>query len=43
LTELANKLISTYSIKVLTLAFDVRDKDAVAKAISTLTEEWKKD
>jgi len=42
LTELANELISTYSIKVLTLAFDVRDKDAVAKAISTLTEEWKK-
>jgi len=42
LTELANDLTSAYSIKVLTLAFDVRDKDAVAKAISTLTAEWKK-
>jgi len=42
LAELANKLTSAYSIKVLTLAFDVRDKDAVAKAISTLPEEWKK-
>ncbi|HPT04830.1 MAG TPA: SDR family NAD(P)-dependent oxidoreductase, partial [Bacteroidales bacterium] len=26
LTELANELTSAYSIKVLTLAFDVRDK-----------------
>jgi NADP-dependent 3-hydroxy acid dehydrogenase YdfG len=42
LTELANELTSAYSIKALTLAFDVRDKDAVAKAISTLPEEWKK-
>jgi NADP-dependent 3-hydroxy acid dehydrogenase YdfG len=42
LTELANELTSAYSVKVLTLAFDIREKDAVVKAISTLTGEWKK-
>lgn len=42
LEELKKELIKTYHVEVLTLNFDVRDKNEVAKAINTLPEDWKK-
>jgi 3-hydroxy acid dehydrogenase / malonic semialdehyde reductase len=42
LDELKKELTKTYHVEVLTLNFDVRDKNEVAKAINTLPEDWKK-
>lgn len=41
LEKLKNELINTFHVDVLTLNFDVRDKNEVAKAINTLPNEWK--
>jgi 3-hydroxy acid dehydrogenase / malonic semialdehyde reductase len=42
LDELERELLSFGGIKVLSLNFDVRDKEKVATVISNLPEEWKK-
>lgn len=42
LQTLKQELESAYSIKVLTLAFDIQDKNAVKKVIDTLSEDWSK-
>ncbi|MCD4746241.1 MAG: SDR family NAD(P)-dependent oxidoreductase [Bacteroidales bacterium] len=42
LDELAAKLIKKYKIDILSINLDVRDKQAVEKAIKTLPEKWKK-
>lgn len=41
LEELKKELTKTYQVEVLTLNFDVRDKNEVANAINTLPQEWK--
>jgi NADP-dependent 3-hydroxy acid dehydrogenase YdfG len=41
LSELKNRLGSTYGVKVLTLAFDVRDRESVMKSIDSLPPEWR--
>jgi 3-hydroxy acid dehydrogenase/malonic semialdehyde reductase len=41
LNKLKNKLISFGKIKVLSLTFDVRNRDEVASVIMNLPEEWK--
>lgn len=40
LTELSAQLSSRYGIKVLTLAFDVQDRNAVTEAISNIPADW---
>ena len=40
LNNISTKLVREYSVKVLTLNFDVRDNRAVQKAIYNLPEEW---
>lgn len=40
LEELKNNLVETYSIKVLTLCFDVQNKEAVFSNINSLPVEW---
>jgi len=42
LTDLERELLAFGGIKVLSLNFDVRNRDEVSKVISSLTEEWKK-
>ncbi len=42
LKELKEKLTNGYSIKVLELCFDVREKEKVNKAILNLEDQWKK-
>lgn len=42
LDEFSKHLISTYSVKVLSLCFDVRKLSEVEKAIQTLSADWKK-
>ncbi|HEY0677179.1 MAG TPA: SDR family NAD(P)-dependent oxidoreductase [Chitinophagaceae bacterium] len=42
LTELQQQLQQNFNVKVLTLAFDVRDKQTVYSAIENLQPEWKK-
>ena len=42
LDEVSIELEKVHRIKIKTLAFDVRDKDAAAKAIKSLKKEWKK-
>ena len=42
LSELEKELLSTGEIKVLSLNFDVRNRDEVSEVISGLPEEWKK-
>ena len=41
LDEISGELKSNYNIQVLQLTLDVRDNEAVKKAISTLPDEWK--
>lgn len=41
LEELKKELTKNYQVEVLTLNFDVRDKNQVANAINTLPQEWK--
>ena len=41
LEELKKELTKNYQVEVLTLNFDVRDKNEVANAINTLPQEWK--
>ena len=41
LEKLKNKLESEYSVKTLTLCFDIRDKKATDEAIQSLNDEWK--
>ncbi len=41
LKSLSEKLTSAHSVDVLTLNFDVTDKDSVKKSISSLPEKWK--
>ena len=41
LIELKEELESNYSIKVLILSFDIRDKNEVNKAIASLNKEWR--
>ncbi len=38
--KLAKELEKKYQVQVLPLVFDIRDRDATAHAISSLTEEW---
>ncbi|MEI9934123.1 MAG: SDR family NAD(P)-dependent oxidoreductase [Ferruginibacter sp.] len=40
LDELKNELESSYKIKVLVLAFDVQDKNAVFESINHIPAEW---
>ncbi len=40
LTQITENLTRTYGIKVHALTFDVRDKEAVQKAIGSLSQEW---
>jgi len=42
LDELRTTLQSTFHVKVLSLCFDVQDKDAVAAALNDIPAEWKK-
>lgn len=42
LQTLKQELELAYSIEVLTLAFDIQDKNAVKKVIDTLSEDWSK-
>jgi 3-hydroxy acid dehydrogenase / malonic semialdehyde reductase len=42
LEELAENIRNHYSVKVLPLCFDVRDKDACRMAVDSLSEEWRK-
>jgi NADP-dependent 3-hydroxy acid dehydrogenase YdfG len=42
LEEIITELTQKYQVKVYSLNFDVRDKDAVAKAIASLPSEWSK-
>ncbi len=39
---ISKELETKYGIKVLTLSFDIRNKEAVAKAIESIPEKWKK-
>ena len=41
LLQLQEKLEKTFSVKVLTLCFDVQDRKSVFNAIENLSEEWK--
>ncbi|RLD42158.1 MAG: NAD(P)-dependent oxidoreductase, partial [Bacteroidetes bacterium] len=41
LQKLATELVKEYQVQVLTLAFDIRDKQATEKAISSLKDKWK--
>ncbi len=41
LQKLATELVKEYQVQVLTLAFDIRDKQATEKAISSLEDKWK--
>ena len=41
LNELESKLAAMYNVHVLTLPFDVRNREEVNNALSTLPEEWK--
>lgn len=41
LENLKNKLESEYSVKILTLCFDIRDKKATDEAVLSLNDEWK--
>ena len=40
LQQLANELSNKYSVKILPLAFDVQDREAVFTNLSSLPEEW---
>ncbi|MBE0649821.1 MAG: SDR family oxidoreductase [Bacteroidales bacterium] len=42
LEEITTEIIQKYKVKVYSLHFDVRDKEAVAKAIASLPDEWSK-
>lgn len=42
LHDIAKELAAEYQSEVLTLQLDVRDKEAVAAAVGTLPEEWRK-
>lgn len=42
LEEITAELTQKYKVKVRNLHFDVRDNDAVQKAVSSLSEEWSK-
>jgi NADP-dependent 3-hydroxy acid dehydrogenase YdfG len=42
LDAISSQLMEKYSIKVKTLCFDVREKEAVFTALSALDDEWKK-
>ena len=42
LKSLKEELEKTYPIKVITLCFDVRDKNAVSESLLSLPEEWQK-
>lgn len=41
LNEISKELISKFGIEVLTLPFDIRDNDAVKKAVNSLPQPWK--
>jgi NADP-dependent 3-hydroxy acid dehydrogenase YdfG len=41
LVALARDLVNRFGVEVLTLVFDVRDREAVNKAVDTLPAEWK--
>ena len=41
LDELSSTLASTFHVKILSLCFDVQDKEAVDKAVKSIPEEWK--
>ncbi len=41
LEDIKKELIKNHQVEVLTLNFDVRDKNEVAKAINSLPQEWK--
>lgn len=41
LQELASEIMSSFKVKVLTLCFDVREKEKVEESLSQLPEEWK--
>lgn len=42
LEEITIEITQKYKVKVYSLNFDIRDKEAVAKAIASLPEEWSK-
>lgn len=42
LNALKEELEKNFSVRVLSLAFDIRDQEAVAAAVTSLPEEWKK-